>query len=120
MSRPALVFIASLMICGSAFAGAPGPDRSGLSFDENVLINTACASARPKGDSAYYACVAKQVSVLQERRAPDRSALTPAQNKAIDDRCQYLRRTGVAAYYDCISESMPKPSAAVSETPGNG
>src|SRR5271169_5574206 len=119
MSRPALVFVASLMICGTALA-SPGPDRSALSYEENVLINTACASTRPKGDSAYYACVSKQVAALQAHPAPDRSGLTAAQNKAVEERCQYLRRSGVAQYYDCISQAMAGPAPSAEENPGDG
>ncbi|HXP75793.1 MAG TPA: trypsin-like peptidase domain-containing protein [Stellaceae bacterium] len=120
MSRPVLVFVASLAICGSALAASPGPDRSKLSYEENVLINTACASARPKGDGAYYDCVNKQVTALQAHPSPDRSGLTPAQNQAIEDRCRYLRRTGVAAYNDCVAQALAGPSPVASESPDNG
>jgi len=119
MSRPALIFVASLMICGSAVA-APGPDRSKLSYEENVLINTACAKTRVRGDAAYYDCVTKQVAALTAHPSPDRSGLTPAQNQAIEDRCQYLRRTGVAAYNDCVAQALAGPGPAVSEGPDNG
>ena len=118
MSRPALVFLASLMICGSAMA-APGPDRSNLSYDENVLINTACASMRTRGDGAYYDCVNKQVAALKAHPSPDRSGLTLAQNRAIEERCKYLRRNGVAAYNDCVTAAMAGPATAVSESPDN-
>lgn len=119
MSRPALVFLASLMICGSAMA-APGPDRSKLSYDENVLINTACAGSRARGDGVYYDCVNKQVAALQAHPSPDRSGLTPAQNQSVEDRCRYLRRSGVAAYNDCVTAAMAAPSDAVAESPDNG
>lgn len=118
MLRPASIFVASVMICGSALAAAPGPDRSNLSYEENVLINTACASIRARGDSAYYACVSKQVAALQARPSPDRSALTPAQNKTIEERCQYLKRSGVAQYYDCVTEAMAGPAPAPEEGSG--
>lgn len=114
MSRPALVFVASLMICGTALA-SPGPDRSALSYEENVLINTACASTRPRGDSAYYACVGKQVAALQTHPSPDRSGLTPTQNAAVEERCRYLKRSGVAQYYDCVSQAMAGPARPVEE-----
>lgn len=120
MSRPALVFVASLVICGSAMAAAPGPDRSSLSYDENVLINTACASVRARGDGPYYDCVNKQVAALQAHPSPDRSALTPAQNQAIEDRCKYLRRSGVAPYNDCVAAALAGPAAEVSESLDNG
>jgi S1-C subfamily serine protease len=119
MSRPALVFVASLMICGSAVA-APGPDRSKLSYDENVLINTACASVRARGDGPYYDCVNKQVAALQAHPSPDRSGLTPAQNLAIEDRCKYLRRSGVAAYNDCVAQALAGPAPSVAEDAGSG
>src|SRR5262249_31504332 len=120
MLRSGSVFVASLMLCSSALAPAPAPDRSNLSYEDNVLINTACAGTRTKGDSAYYACVSKQVSALQAHPAPDRSGLTPAQNKAIEERCQYLRRSGVAQYYDCVTQAMAGPTLSVAETPDNG
>jgi S1-C subfamily serine protease len=119
MSRPALVFVASLMICGSAVA-APGPDRSKLSYDENVLINTACASVRGRGDGAYNACIEKQVAALQAHPSPDRSALTPAQNQSIEERCKYLRRSGVAAYNDCVAQAIAGPAPSVAEDAGSG
>ncbi|MGH7126280.1 MAG: hypothetical protein ACREFI_18030, partial [Stellaceae bacterium] len=120
MLRSASVLVASLMICGSAFAAAPGPDRSNLSYEENVLINTACASVRARGDGPYYGCVTKQVAALQAHPAPDRSGLTPAQNKAIEERCQYLKRSGVAQYYDCVTQAMAGPAPTTAEDPGNG
>lgn len=109
MLRPTSIFLASLMICGSAFAAPPGPDRSNLSYEENVLINTACAKMRPRGDAAYYGCVTKQVAELQAHPAPDRSGMTLEQNKTIDQRCQYLRRVDVAQYHECISQAMARP-----------
>ena len=120
MSRSALVLVASLLVCGSAMAAPSGPDRSTLSYEENVLINTVCASARPKGDVAYYDCVSKQVAALQAHPSPDRSGLTQAQNRAIEERCRYLRRSGVAAYYDCISQSIAGPTTSTSEDAENG
>jgi S1-C subfamily serine protease len=115
MLRSASVFIASLMICGSAFAAVPGPDRSGLSYEENVLINTACSGVRVKGDAPYYACVSKQISALQAHPSPDRSSLTAAQNKSIEDRCQFLKRSGVAPYYDCVAKAMTGPAPTLPE-----
>jgi len=120
MSRSALVLVASLLVCGSAMAAPSGPDRSNLSYEENVLINTACANARPKGDGAYYDCVGKQVAALQAHPSPDRSGLTQAQNRAIEERCRYLRRTGVAAYYDCISQAIAEPTTSASDDAENG
>jgi len=120
MSRSALVLVASLLVCGSAMAAPSGPDRSTLSYEENVLINTVCASARPKGDVAYYDCVSKQVAALQAHPSPDRSGLTQAQNRAIEERCRYLRRSGVAAYYDCISQAIAGPTTSTSEDAENG
>jgi len=109
MLRPGSILLAYLMICGSAFAAPPGPDRSNLSYEENVLINTACAKMRPRGDAAYYGCVTKQVAELQAHPAPDRSNLTSEQRKAVDQRCQHLRRIDVGQYYDCVSQSMARP-----------
>ncbi len=119
MSRPALILLASLMICGSAMA-SPGPDRSNLSYEENVLINTACSKARIRGDAVYYDCINRQVAALQAHPSPDRSGLTAAQNQAVEERCKYLRRTGVAAYNDCITEALAGPAPSASEGPDNG
>ena len=109
MLRPGSILLASLMICGSAFAAPPGPDRSNLSYEENVLINTACAKMRPRGDAAYYGCVTKQVAELQAHPVPDRSSLTSEQRKVVDQRCQYLRRVDVAQYHDCVAQAMSRP-----------
>ncbi|HLJ20954.1 MAG TPA: serine protease [Stellaceae bacterium] len=118
MLRTASILVASLMTVGSALAASPGPDRSSLSYEENVLINTACASVRARGDAVYYACVSKQVAALQSHPAPDRSTLTAAQNKSIEERCQYLKRSGVAQYYDCVTQAMAGPAPAAAEGSG--
>ncbi len=120
MLRSASVFVASLVISGAALAAVSSPDRSSLSYEENVLINTACSKLRTRGDAAYYACVSKQMAALQAHPAPDRSGLTQLQNRAIEERCQYLKRAGVAPYYDCISKAMAGPALSGDEDPGNG
>jgi S1-C subfamily serine protease len=99
----------SLLLCGTAWA-APPPDRSALSYEENVVINTACAAAVPKGASAFNACVAKQLAALKEHPSPDRSGLSPSRNRAVEGVCHYLLRDGVGPYNDCIAKAMAGPA----------
>src|SRR5258708_25284998 len=102
--RRILAVFATLVPCGAALAGAPLPDRSTLSYSENVTITTACAGARVQGSSAYDACVSRQLGDLQAHPSPDRSALSAAQNQAIEKACEYHRRTGIAAYNACVGK----------------
>lgn len=45
MARSGFVLVASLLIAAPTLAVAALPDRSTLSYDENVTINIACAGA---------------------------------------------------------------------------
>jgi len=105
MSRTVLAFVASLLIGGSAMA-ASMPDRSGLSYDENVIVNTVCFKARAKSDAAFNECVQKQITALQAHPTPDRSRLSAAQNHKVEDKCEFYRRVGIADYNDCVTAEL--------------
>ena len=81
-------------------------DRSALSYDENVIINTVCASADHKGKSAYNDCVRAQLESLQKHPSPDRSGLSPEKNRAIEHLCNDFRNSGFVEYNDCLNRAM--------------
>lgn len=117
MSRFALAIVASLIAGGTA-AAAPLPDRSGLSYDENVVINSACFKARQKNDSAFNDCIQKQIAALKAHPTPDRSALSAAQNRTIEDKCEFYRRVGIADYNDCLTAALATPSVQADKDAG--
>jgi S1-C subfamily serine protease len=99
--------------------GAPAlaalPDRSALSFEDNVTINTACFTAHAKGESAFAACVKTQLGAVAAHPAPDRTALAGSRVQTIEANCAYLRRVGLAEYNDCLSKG-----AAATPPPADG
>jgi S1-C subfamily serine protease len=111
MSRVALALLASLMTCGTALA-ASLPDRTGLTYDENVIVNTACFKARAKGDSAFNDCVQKQIVALKAHPSPDRTGLSAAQNRAVEDKCEFYRRVDIAEYNDCLTAAIAASPAS--------
>ena len=117
MSRFALAIVASLIAGGTA-AAASLPDRSGLSYDENVIVNSACFKARQKNDGAYNDCIQRQISALKAHPTPDRSALSAVQNRTIEDKCEFYRRVGIADYNDCVTAAMATLSAQTGKNPG--
>ncbi len=88
------------------------PDRSTLSYDDNVTINTACYAARMRGDGDFAQCVGDQVAALKAHPSPDRTQLSDGRNRAITRDCEYLRRIGVAEYNDCLAKAMADPAPA--------
>jgi S1-C subfamily serine protease len=94
-----------------AAAASQAPDRSTLSYDENVIINTACFAAAQQGGSAYDGCVRAQLAALQAHPSPDRSGLSAALNQKIERSCAYQRRVGIAEYNDCVGKAMTTPAA---------
>lgn len=117
MSRSAVLILACLVIGGPALAAEPSPDRSTLSYEENVIINTACAAARRQSNNAFNDCVARQVRDLQDHPSPDRSSLSAAQNRSVERKCEYLRRTGIADYNDCLRRAMAVSASAADGKP---
>src|SRR5579864_7506892 len=95
----AVSIVTFLTAAGSALAaGAPpapapasaagsGLDRSQLSVDENVTINTACFPKHKQGESAFNSCVAAQIGALQQHPSPDRSGLSAQRNHEIEYAC---------------------------------
>jgi hypothetical protein len=108
-SRLAGVLFASFALTPLAFASDP-PDRSRLSYDENVIINTACFAASQQGASAYDRCIRAQLAALQAHPSPDRTALDAVRNAQIERACSYPRRIGIAEYNDCVTKAMAAPA----------
>lgn len=103
----AVLVTAPLLLQGAAAAEAP--DRSGLSYDENVIVNTACFAAAQQGGHAYDDCVRAQLAALQVHPSPDRSGLSAALNKKIEQVCGYQRRIGIAEYNECVRKAIAAP-----------
>jgi hypothetical protein len=119
-----LVFRAAAMIAVSiwlpvAARAAALPERSTLSYDENVTINTACFDASQRSRSAYQSCVEDQLTALQSHPSPDRSGLSAARNRQIEEKCGYLRHIGIGEYNECLKRAMatPAPRRATIEDP---
>lgn len=104
-SRLAALLFASFALTPLAFASDP-PDRSGLSFDENVTLNMACFSASQQGTSAYERCVRAQLATLKSNPSPDRTGLSAARNAEIERDCQYARRLGIGDYNNCLKKAI--------------
>jgi hypothetical protein len=104
-----IVAVAVVMM-GSASALAAAVDRSSLSLDENVTINTVCGPKRAESVGAYDSCVAHEVEALKTHPSPDRSALSASRNRAADERCGYLKRQGIAEYNDCLAKAVAGPA----------
>lgn len=111
MRRAGLAIAVFLLGSGPALA-EPSPDRSGLSYDENVTVNIACAGAHARSDSAFSDCVNQQLAALKAHPSPDRTGLAPDQNKTIEDKCAYLRRSGIGDYNECMKQAMAAPPPA--------
>jgi S1-C subfamily serine protease len=107
------------LLLAAPVAAAPTPlDRSTLSLDENVAINTICGAVRKDGASAYDACVQRQLASLQAHPSPDRSGLPARRNAAIEKACDHLRRVDIGEFNACLTKAMaeaPAPSTASAE-----
>jgi len=114
MAKLRMVALA-LVLAGPAFAGEP--DRSALSYEDNVTVNTACYAAGKHGTSDFDRCVATQIAALKAHPAPDRTMVSAAQARAIERDCIWARRIGVAAYNDCLGKGVA--AAANSEVPAD-
>ncbi len=115
MARPtiqlAAIPVAALFFLQAANA-SDTPDRSKLSYEENVIINTVCFAASQQGNSAYDHCVQAQLDALKAHPSPDRSAISAAFNRAIEQRCGYTRSIGIAEYNECARKIMATPAAS--------
>jgi S1-C subfamily serine protease len=109
--RKMLGILGSFLLCGSA-AAAGLPDRSTLSYDENVIINTACAAKGGDGAGAFDACVSRQLAELHDHPTPDRSGLSGSRLRKIEKFCGYLRREGIGQYNECYRKAMTSITAS--------
>ena len=111
------LLVAAAIVAGLAQAqAAPTLDRSTLSIDENVMINTICGAARSQGGGAYDSCVGQPLAALAAHPSPDRSGLSATQNKAVGMSCDQFRRVGIGEFNECLSRAMAKTSK-VSDKP---
>jgi predicted secreted protein len=112
--RPLRTLFCAVAVAGlaalPALAGEPAPDRSALTYDENVTINMACFAKHAKGE-AFNACVSEQIALLRQHPTPDRSALSHGRVEAIERNCKYLRRVSIADYNDCWRNEMDRLAA---------
>ena len=75
--RKMLGIVGSLVLCSAAAWGeteAP-TDRSALSYDENVVINTVCAKAQKQGDK--YLSVLRRAAARRAQGSPDPGSRRP-------------------------------------------
>src|SRR5271154_6371750 len=110
MARSGFALVATLLISAPTLALAALPDRSALSYEENVTINTACASALKRGDGAFNDCVSRQLGQLETHPSPDRSVLSAELNQAIESKCAYFRRSSIGDYNDCLKKAIEAPA----------
>lgn len=104
------VILSACLLLGQAQAADAPPDRSTLSYDENVIINTVCFAAGQSGRSAYDTCVRGQIAALKAHPSPDRTSLSPARNEQIQHDCAYQRRVDIGEYNECLQSAMAKPA----------
>jgi hypothetical protein len=102
--------VALLLSAATALADPP-PDRSALSVDENVTINTACYAAHINGDRAFSRCVADQMAQLKAHPTPDRARVAKQRIRDAERDCTYLKRVGIGEYNDCLRQAYTAPAA---------
>jgi hypothetical protein len=103
---------AAIAVSSAAWAA---PDRSALSYDENVVINTACGSIAKQNNASFQSCVLQQLEALRAHPSPDRSGLSAERTRVIETYCGYLRRKDIGQYNDCVTKMIGTPAAAGSE-----
>ncbi|HUZ72964.1 MAG TPA: serine protease [Stellaceae bacterium] len=106
MKNTLLSALAALTLAGLPLAHASEPDRSALSYEDNVTINTACFDATKQGQDAFDRCVEAQLAALKAHPAPNRTMLDTRRAGAIQEDCVGLRRDGVAPYNDCLTREV--------------
>ena len=106
--RKILGVFAALALCGSAWAA---PDRTALSYDENVVINTACGAIAKQNNATFQSCVLQQMEALRSHPSPDRSGLSAERTRVIETYCGYLRRKDIGQYNDCVTKMIGTPAA---------
>jgi Trypsin-like peptidase domain len=111
-----LAALAALTLAGPALASEP--DRSALSYEDNVTINTACFDAHKQGEDAFTRCLVDQVAALKRHPAPDRSMLDAKTARRVQEDCVGVRRDGVAPYNDCLTREVTAATATPDPTLG--
>jgi hypothetical protein len=110
MTHPALraliTLAAGFFSLGLAHAADALPDRSSLSYEDNVSINAACFASTAQGSSYFESCVKDQIAALQGHPGPDRTAVPADRMAAAARDCDYLRRVGIAQYNDCLRQGV--------------
>jgi S1-C subfamily serine protease len=108
---------AALALSGGA--GWAAPDRSALSYEENVIINTTCGTVAKQNNAAFQSCVLQQVAALRDHPSPDLSGVSAARTRAIDVYCGHFRRKGIAPYNDCVTKLLATLAAQPEEPAGS-
>ena len=98
-------------------AACAAPDRSVLSYDENVVINTACGSIAKNNNATFQSCVLQQMEALRTHPTPDRSGLSAERARVVETYCGYLRRQGIGLYNDCVTKMISTPAAPTATEP---
>jgi V8-like Glu-specific endopeptidase len=105
--RALLTLLFAAASWGACAADAPD-NRSALSYEDNVTINTACFATRSQGDGAYERCAHAQADAVAAHPAPDRSGIKGSLAQQVERDCRYLRLQGIAAYNDCLTKGVNK------------
>jgi hypothetical protein len=107
--RKILGAFAALVLGGAAAWAAP--DRSALSYDENVVINTTCGAMAKQNNATFQSCVLQQMEALRTHPSPDRTGLSTERTRVIETYCSYLRRKDIGQYNDCVTKMIGTPAA---------
>lgn len=107
--RKILGAFAALVLSGAAVWAAP--DRSALSYDENVVINTTCGAMAKQNNATFQSCVLQQMEALRTHPSPDRAGLSAERTRVIETYCSYLRRKDIGQYNDCVTKMIGTPAA---------
>jgi len=105
-------FLAAILLFAQSAAAEPPPDRSALSYAENVTINTVCYDASQQGTSAYEKCVRAQLAALAIHPSPDRSGLSARRNREVEEVCEHEHHTDIGQYNDCLKKAIAALIAA--------
>jgi S1-C subfamily serine protease len=121
---PSLRIAAALAVLAlAAPALAAVPERSTLSYEDNVTINTACFDTRANGEVAFQDCIRDQLALVAAHPAPDRTHLSESRARQVESDCAYLRRVSIADYNDCLAggvAAVPQPEdSADADTPAS-
>jgi uncharacterized protein (DUF427 family) len=83
------------------------PSLTGISGDEQRMIESACQTQRMfHGPAAYYSCLRQQLTALEANPArPSLAGISGDEQRMIESACQTQRMFhGPAAYYSCLRQ----------------